>query len=79
MAARNRNQKVENPSRQNGAEKATVVRDRQKPRFYGKKKITLTLYHAAKGVFFTDKKTARVKQAENVQIKWELRISTLLG
>lgn len=87
MAARNRNQKVENPSRQNGAEKATVVRDRQKPRFYGKtandrainKKITLALYKAVKGIFFSDRKTARIKQAENVQMKWELRISTLLG
>lgn len=79
MPARIRNQKVENPTRNNGSEKAIVVRDRQKPRFYRKRKATLTAYYAGKGKFLSARAEARKVQAENVQMKWEMRISTLLG
>lgn len=78
MPARIRNQKVENPTRNNGSEKAIVVRDRQKPRFY-RKKATLTAYYAGKSKFLSARAEARKVQAENVQMKWEMRISTLLG
>lgn len=79
MSAGLRNTKVENPSRANGSEKPVVVRDRQKPRFYGKKSKTLDLYYAGKGKFLAARAKARQVQAENAQIKWELRVSTLLG
>lgn len=79
MPASFRNQKVDNPTRANGAEAPVITRDRQKPRFYGKKKTVLDSYHKNKGVFFEARAKARKIQAENAQIKWELLISKLLG
>ena len=79
MSASFRNQKVDNPTRANGAEAPVITCDRQKPRFYGKKKPVLASYHKSKGKFLEARAKASKIQAENAQIKWELLISNLLG
>ena len=45
-----------------------------------KEKIkTLELYYSDKGVFLADRANKRQARAMNAQLKWEIRISKLLG
>lgn len=57
--------------------KARLSRDRTKPRVYGKKKKTLALYHANKGLFLYNRVKEQAVITDNVKKKWEARIAFL--